>query len=268
MIARGLVDTHCHVMDRAFDVDRDAVLGRARAGGVCALLLVGYDLETSRRAIDLAERLAWAKASVGIHPNYAAQHTEAQFAELAELARSPEVIAVGETGLDYYRDYTPPARQRWALDWHLELAEELGLPVVIHNRQADADVAAALGARTPRSQPGVLHCFSSTDVDYLDRMLAHGYYASFAGPLTYNSAEDLRAMAARVPLDRLLVETDCPYLTPVPHRGERNEPAFVRFTAERLARVRQLPPAVLFEQLWSNSTTLFRPLAHVEHAAA
>ena len=260
----GLVDTHAHVMDRAFDADRAQVLADAQAAGVAAMLLVGYDLESSRQAVALAHEIPWAKASVGIHPNSAAEHTDADFAALAELARDENVIAIGETGLDYYRRYTPPARQRQALDWHLELAQELALPVVIHNRQADGDVAAALTGRARRDAPGVLHCFSSTDAAYLDRMLDAGFYVSFAGPLTYKSANDLRAMATRVPRDRLLVETDCPYLPPVPHRGRRNEPAYVRYTFERLAAVRNADPEQLTNQLWTNSVTLFpalRPVA-------
>jgi TatD DNase family protein len=252
----GLVDTHAHIMDRAFDVDRDVVLERAREAGVSVMLLVGYDLATSRAAVELTQRITGAKASVGIHPNSAAEHTEADFDELRELAHAPEVIAIGETGLDYYRQYTPHARQRWALDWHAALADELHKPLVIHNRDADADIAAALsgGAR------GVLHCFSSSDPGYLDRMVDAGWFVSFAGTLTYNSADDLRAMVPRVPKERLLVETDCPYLTPQPKRGQRNEPAFVRFTAERLALEVGMTCDALASCLWQNTRTLFPEL--------
>jgi len=262
----GLVDTHCHVMDRAFDADRARVLANAREAGVSLLLLVGYDLATSKAAVSLARELGWARASVGIHPNAAAAHSDAQFAELARLAREPEVIAIGETGLDYYRQSTPHARQRQALEWHLDLAAELQLPVVIHNRQADADTEAALVERS--AQHGVLHCFSSTDSRYQDHMLAAGYYISFAGPLTFKSADDLRGMARRVPSDRLLVETDCPYLAPMPHRGQRNEPAFVRFTAERLAEVRGVSFTTLVEQLWHNTVRVFPQLGLVPHEVA
>ena len=260
----GLVDTHAHVMDRAFDQDRDAVLLRAQEAGVGAMLLVGYDLETSQQAVELCRRVPWARASVGIHPNAAAEHTEAQFEELRALARDPSVVAIGETGLDYYRQRTPHARQRWSLDWHVALASELGLPLVVHNRQADADCADALIGRSH----GVLHCFSSPDAAYLGRMLDAGYYVSFAGPLTYNSANDLRAMVPLVPADRLLVETDCPYLAPQPRRGQRNEPAFVRFTAERLAQVKSVDFDALVVQMWTNSLAAFPRLAHLETLAA
>ncbi len=256
-----LVDTHAHLMDPAFDADRDAVLRRATEAGVEALLLVGYDLASSQAAVDLARRIPWAQASVGIHPNSAAQASAADFAAIAELARAPEVVAIGETGLDYYRQHTPPSRQRDALEWHLQLAEERGLPAIVHNRQADPDVADALAASAARGLsrmvPGVLHCFSSTDPRYLQRMLDAGYFVSFAGPLTFKSADNLRGMARRMPIDRLLVETDCPYLAPLPHRGQRNEPAFVRETARCLADVVGLEVDLLAQRLWANSLHVF-----------
>jgi TatD DNase family protein len=264
VIAASLVDTHAHLMDTAFDADREAVLARARAAGVGALLLVGYDLATSRAAVSLARRLPWTRASVGIHPNSASEHSEADFEALAELARSPEVVAIGETGLDYFRDYTPPARQREALGWHLRLAQELGMPLIVHNRQADAGIADALSG----GRAGVLHCFSSTDPAYLDRMLDAGYAVSFAGPLTFKNAGDLRAMARRVPLDRLLVETDCPYLAPAPHRGQRNEPAFVRDTAACLADVVGIELDLLVEHLWQNSKRVFPAFARLPQEVA
>lgn len=266
--AGSLVDTHAHVMDAAFDLDRHAVLARARAVGLGAMVLVGYDLATSRAAVDLASRLPWARASVGIHPNMAAEASAADFAEIAALARKPEVIAIGETGLDYYRHYTPPIRQREALAWHLRLSEELALPLIIHNRQADADIAAAL-AHPPRAPvPGVLHCFSSTDPTYLERMLDLGYFVSFAGPITFKSAQALRAMAARVPPDRLLSETDCPYLAPVPHRGQRNEPAFVRDTVGSLAAAVGLAFESLVDRLWANSVQVFPAFKRIAQEVA
>jgi TatD DNase family protein len=262
--AASLVDTHAHLMDAAFDADREAVLARARAAHLGALLLVGYDLASSRAAIDLSRQLPWTRASVGIHPNSASQHSEADFAALDELARSPEVVAIGETGLDYFRDHTPPARQRAALAWHARLAQELALPLIVHNRQADADIADALSG----GQPGVLHCFSSTDPAYLERMLDAGFSVSFAGPLTFKNASELRAMAKRVPLERLLVETDCPYLAPAPHRGQRNEPAFVRDTAACLAEVLGIELASLAERLWDNSVRVFPAFARIPQEVA
>jgi len=267
-----LVDTHAHLMDPAFDADRDAVLLRAREAGVDALLLVGYDLPSSRVAVDLARRIPWAQASVGIHPNSAAEASPADFEAIADLARAPEVVAIGETGLDYYRQYTPPSRQRDALEWHLRLAEERRLPAIVHNRQADTDVAEALAASAmrgiARTAPGVLHCFSSIDPRYLQRMLDAGYFVSFAGPLTFKKAQDLRSMARRVPLENLLVETDCPYLAPMPHRGQRNEPAFVRATATCLAEVVGLEVDLLAQRLWANSLQVFPAFDRVPQEVA
>lgn len=268
--APGLVDTHAHLMDPGFASELDSVLERARKAGVARLLVVGYDLPTSRAAVALARRFPeLMRAAVGIHPNSAGTATEADFAEVAALASASEVAAIGETGLDYYRDRTTPARQQEALAWHLDLAERLGLPVVIHNRQADHDVGPALTRsaqrRSANGVPGVLHCYSSEDREYLQRMLEAGYFVSFAGPLTFKNSA-LRPVAASVPLDRLLVETDCPYLTPEPVRGRRNEPAFVRHTARHLAVVKAVSFEALTSQLWANSCRLvpaFAPLVRV-----
>lgn len=261
-----LIDTHAHLMDAAFDADRGALLERARAADVSALVVVGYDVPSSRAAVELATDLPNACATIGIHPNSAAS---ADLHEIEALCNAPVVAAIGETGLDYYRNWTPHARQRESLAQHLALAERRALPVIVHNRDSDADVAEALERSAARRGagssvvPGVLHCFSSTSPEYLTRMLDAGYYVSFAGPLTFKSASALREMARRVPLERLLVETDCPYLAPVPHRGKRNEPAFVRETAACLASVRGLSLESLADQLWENSVRVFPILARV-----
>jgi TatD DNase family protein len=254
VISRGLVDTHAHLMDSAFDADRTDVIERAREAGVSAMVLVGYDLASSRAAVELARSLPGSGAAVGIHPNSAADASDTDFSELAELSRQPEVVAIGETGLDNYREFTSPAVQRQAFAWHLRLAEERNLPVIVHNRQADSDV---LDVAAQHTAHGVLHCFSSTDPVFLERMLAAGFSASFAGPLTFKSAAATREMARRVPHDRLLVETDCPYLAPAAHRGKRNEPAFVRETAACLSSVLGVSLDALIETLWANSLRLF-----------
>ena len=254
MSAVGLVDTHAHLMDAAFDADRDDVVQRAIDAGVSAMLLVGYDLASSRDAVELARRVPGTAAAVGIHPNSAGETSAEDFAALGELAHAPEVVAIGETGLDNYREFTSPARQREAFEWHISLAEELGLPIIIHNRQADADILPMVSSAAAR---GVLHCFSSHDTAYLEQMLALGFYVSFAGPLTFKNASVTREMAARVPMDRLLVETDCPYLAPEPHRGRRNEPAFVRDTAACLAEVLGVALDELASTLWANSLMAF-----------
>jgi TatD DNase family protein len=255
-----LIDTHAHLMDAAFDADRDAVLERAHAAHVDNLLLVGYDLASSRAAVELAGSVPGTAAAVGIHPNSAAEASQADFAALALLAQAPEVVAIGETGLDNYRHFTAPARQREAFEWHLRLAGSRDLPVIIHNRQADSDVLSVVANHDAR---GVLHCFSSEDPEYLQHMLDRGYHVSFAGPLTFKNAAPTRSMAARVPADRLLVETDCPYLAPEPHRGRRNEPAFVRDTATCLASVLNTSLDELAETLWANTLAAFPRLSGV-----
>jgi TatD DNase family protein len=252
--ARGLVDTHAHLMDSAFDADRPSVMLRARSAGVTGFIAVGYDLATSRAAIDLARETPGVWAAVGIHPNSAAEAPEADFEALAELASASEVVAIGETGLDNYRQFTSRDRQRQAFAWHLDLAERLDLPVVVHNREADGDVLAVVADRDVK---GILHCFSSLDPVFLSRMLDAGFYVSFAGTLTFKNALPLRQMVGRVPLERLLVETDCPYLAPEPHRGRRNEPAYVHDTALCLAQVLQLPFERLVDTLWANTLTAF-----------
>jgi TatD DNase family protein len=265
MSSHGLVDTHAHLMDAAFDLDRDQVVARANAAGVTRMVLVGYDRASSRAAVELARRVRGARAAVGIHPNSAAEASQADFDAVAELAAAPEVVAIGETGLDYYRDHTPPERQRQAFQWHLQLAEERQLPVIVHNRQAENDVVAATAAHAVR---GILHCFSSTDAGYPERMLALGYFVSFAGPLTFKNAAPLRAMVQRVPVERLLVETDCPYLAPTPHRGRRNEPAFVRDTAACLAQIVGVSFEAIVEQLWTNSVQVFPALGQATEEMA
>lgn len=272
MTSPRLVDTHCHLMDPAFEADRASVVERARTAGVSQMVLVGYDRESSEAALALVKDVPGSVASVGIHPNSAFEAATDDYARIEHLVQREEVAAIGETGLDYFRQFTPPARQRESFDWHLRLAERMRKPVIVHNRQADADIAHALersAARRPADHcPGVLHCFSAEDPAYLQRMLDAGYFVSFAGSLTFKSAANLRAMAERVPLDRLLVETDCPYLAPVPHRGRRNEPAFLSSTAAHLARVHGMSLEALAPILMANSLRVFPALAARVQAVA
>ncbi len=263
----GLVDTHCHLMDRSFNADRSQVLERAAHAGVAAFVMVGYDLASSRAAIDLARALPNAVATVGIHPNAAAAATEADFQSVRRLADDPLVVGIGETGLDYFRERTPHDRQRWAFEWHLRLAEQRGLPVIVHTRDAHADVAVALEDSARRrlagQVAGVLHCFSG-DIAHAERMLAAGYYISLAGPLTYRNSA-LPSVVPSVPTERLLIETDCPYLPPASRRGQRNEPAYLAETFQLLAK---LAGQDLRDRLWSNSLRVFPALVRVVEAVA
>jgi TatD DNase family protein len=257
-----LVDTHAHLMDPAFGGDVPEVLRRASEAGVAAIVCVGYDEESSRQAIRLAETHPRILAAVGVHPNYAAQAEPGAFDRVSRLARHPRVVGVGETGLDNYRAFTPSKVQREWFVRHLDLALELDLPVIVHNRQADDQMAEILrrwSADSAGRGRGVLHCFSGGPA-LLQAGLAAGFSISFAGPLTYKNAGELPLRAVEVPLDRLLVETDCPYLTPVPMRGRRNEPAFLRFTAERLADLRGMEPSALARVTTENAQRVFARL--------
>jgi TatD DNase family protein len=256
----ALCDTHAHVQDAQFDADREAVLARAEQAGVCAVVCVGYDLASSRRAVDLALRHSALYAAVGVHPNYAGQATAADWDQIRRLAGRPKVVAIGETGLDNFRDMTPaPIQESW-FERHLALADERGLPVIVHNREADQRVRALLrGWLRPGRRggpPGVMHCFAGDDAT-LAECLSLDLRISFAGPVTFKNADRLRALAAEVPAERLVVETDSPYLSPHPYRGQRNEPSRVQLTAQRLAELRRTSYALLAAQTTRNAAELF-----------
>jgi TatD DNase family protein len=251
-----LVDTHAHLTDRRYAGDLDAVLARAGAAGVGAIVVVGYDLPSSRAAVALAGRYATLWAAVGIHPHDAREAPPAALEELAALAARPRVVAIGECGLDFYRDRSPRAAQRRAFAAQLDLAARLSLPVVVHSREAMTETLDTLEGH-PLPAGAVLHCFDGTPDD-ARRAAARGLYLSFAGPLTYRRDPTLRAAAEAAPLERLLVETDCPYLSPAGQRGQRNEPANVRAVAAALARARGLDLPAIARATTANAAALFR----------
>jgi TatD DNase family protein len=224
-----VIDTHAH-LDACADPP-DALVARAGEAGVTRIVTVGTTLERCRTALALADAYEEVYAILGVHPHEAG--SDHDLAELRELLAHPKAVAVGETGLDHYRDYAPHDRQRALFEAQLELAAELGRTVVVHSRAADEETLAALAGF---DGPVVLHCFSSARM--LRPALDRGYYVSFAGNVTYKNAPDLRVAASQVPADRLLAETDCPYLAPQPVRGRANEPAFVVHTYATLASVR------------------------------
>lgn len=253
-----LIDTHAHLDDERFAADLPAVLDRAAAAGVVRVLTIGVDLATSRAAVELAARHPQLAAVVGIQPNHAAEAAPTDWDEVAALAGRPEVVGVGESGLDRHWDRAPFPLQEDYFARHLDLARRLGKPIVIHCREAEADVVRVLRVEFDRHGPvrGVMHSFSG-DADTAAACVAMGLHVSFAGMLTYKTAADLRAVAATVPADRLLVETDSPYLAPVPVRGKRNEPAFVRHTADGLAAVRGVTVEVIADQTTRNARAVF-----------
>ena len=257
-----LIDTHAHLDQPEFDADRDLVLTRAREAGVEAMLCVGITAESSQAAVRLAEQHGYVYAAVGIQPNCANQATPADWERVVELARHPRVVATGETGLDRYWDYTPFDVQQDFFDRHLRLSQDRGLPVIIHCRQADADLLPMLRAAVSRGPlRGVLHAFGG-DAATAAEALAMGLYVSFAGNVSYANKkfDSLRQVAATIPDDRLLVETDCPYMTPHPLRGKerRNEPAWIVHTVAALAKLRSVSPEHLAEQTTRNARALFK----------
>ncbi len=252
-----LVDTHAHLTSRPFRPDLEDVLARARQAGVTRIINVGTTAADSRQCVADARRFSDVPAAVAIHPNDIAAAAAGDWDTICALAAEPEVVAIGETGLDRYRDRTPFPLQEAAFERHLELARSQHLPVIIHCRDAYPDVIGHLERLTPPIR-GVLHSFSGTQDD-AQALLALGLHLSFAGVITFTNKgiDPLRAVAGWVPRDRLLIETDCPYLTPHPYRGQRNEPAHVRLTAERLAQVRGLSIEDLAAATTANAQALF-----------
>ncbi|HEX8995333.1 MAG TPA: TatD family hydrolase [Ktedonobacterales bacterium] len=253
----ALVDSHAHVQMRQFDADRASVIQAAFEAGVTRMVTPGVDVETSRLAINLAERYpGQVFAAVGTHPHDATTLTAEALDQQRELARSPHVVAIGEIGLDYYRNLSPRDVQRDAITRQFALARELGLPVILHNRESHADMIALLRAEG-QGLRGVFHCFIGDQAMARDA-LDLGFYLSFAGPVTYPKNTELAEVAAWAPLDRILVETDCPYLTPTPFRGQRNEPRHVAQVARRIAELRGVTIDQMAEATSRNAATLFR----------
>jgi TatD DNase family protein len=253
--AAQLIDTHCHLNHPRLLRRLDDVLARARGAGVSDAIVVGYDLPSSRAAVDLASLHDGLWASVGIHPHDAKDLTESDFAEIGRLARSPRVVAIGETGLDFYRDLSPRHAQAEAFERHLDLAVELNLPTIIHCRDAQDAVLETLSARR---QGGLIwHCFDGTPA-HAERAAALGMMLGFGGRVTYRSAHELRGAAAQALLDRILLETDAPYLSPEPHRSGDNEPANLPLIAEAVAAARGDTPAHLIAAASENAKRVFR----------
>jgi TatD DNase family protein len=254
-----VIDTHAHLFDDRFAKDLPAVLDRAAAAGLERVVCIGIDRESSIRCVELANRFPLVVAAVGIQPNHGAEAKPGDWEEVVRLAETePRVVAIGETGLDRYWDRTPFALQLELFALHIDLARRLNKPFVIHCREAEADVVRVLRGEFETHGPirAVMHSFSG-DAATATACLEMGLYVSFAGMLTYPTAQNLRDVAKDIPLDRLLVETDCPYLAPQPTRGKRNEPAFVVHTAACLAEQKGVTPAELDAITTANARALF-----------
>jgi TatD DNase family protein len=257
-VSLQLIDTHAHLDDEQFQQDLPAVLERAVAAGVRRIVTVATTAPSSQNCVGLAQRYPELAASVGIQPNHVAEMESGTWDEVVTLATADRVVAIGETGLDRHWDYTPFAQQEDYFARHLHLARHRDLAVIIHCREAEADVVRMLREDYERNGPvrGVMHSFTG-DAATAEACVAMGLHISFAGMITYKNTQNLRAVAARIPADRLLVETDSPYLAPVPMRGKRNEPAYVIHTATCLAAVRGVELDVLSEQVTRNAEQLF-----------
>lgn len=250
------IDSHTHIQISQFDPDQDAVLKRASETGVSTILVIGFDLETSLGAVELAEKHENLFATVGMHPHDAKDLTPDVLKTFRELLHHPKVIALGEIGLDYYRNLSPHAVQKDAFEKQLDLAEEMEMPIIVHNRDAYMDILPILEGRRGQIQ-GVLHCFTG-DVELMHRSIEIGFYIGIGGIVTYPNAKDVQAVAREVPLERLLIETDCPWLAPQSWRGKRNEPAYVRAVAEKIAELSETSVGTIGEITTKNFNLLFK----------
>lgn len=255
----GLIDSHAHIQGKEFAQDLSAVIKRAQQAGLEKIIVVGGagELSSNQAAVELAGSSSMLYATVGMHPHDAKEVQENDLLVLEELMRRPKVVAVGETGLDFYYDHSPRELQAKMFGRFIQMALAARLPLVIHNRQADREAAELLRSEGKGAIRGVVHCFTS-DYAAAREFLDLGLYISFSGIITFKNAEALREVARRLPLDRILVETDAPYLAPVPHRGKRNEPAFVRQVAETLAEVRGEALEEVIEATNRNTRELFQ----------
>ena len=256
-----LIDSHAHLDDARFSDDRPGMIQRAWDAGVRRIVTIGTGKgpDDMGCGIPIAESYDWIQTSLGIHPHDAAKAEPRHFDLMKKLAAHPKVVAIGETGLDYYYDHAPRDVQRAVFQQQLEIASELDLPVVVHTRNADADTEDLLRRFAPRR--GVLHCFTSSE-GLAAAALELGMMISFSGIATFPNAKDLVDIVRKVPADRILIETDCPYLAPVPHRGKRNEPAFVADTARFIAKTRDVGVEILEEETFSNFIRLFSQEDH------
>ena len=252
-----LIDTHCHLDWKAFEPDREAVIDRAVQSGVTRMITIGVDGPSSRRAIEIAQQHEAVYAAVGVHPNDCASFDAALLQEIRSLAEHPKVVAIGEIGLDYYWKKVAHDAQAQAFRAQLELAAEINKPVIIHSREAALDVVAVLEDFTQQAHlTGTLHSYFD-DLAVAQRAFAIGFYIGVTGPITFKKSDREREIIRQVPLDRVLLETDAPFLTPVPHRGERNEPAYVQHVAETIAQVRGQSVEDIARQSTQNAERLF-----------
>lgn len=251
-----LIDTHCHLDMSAYRDDCEQVINRAVDAGVSHIITVGIDLESSRKAIAIAEKYASIKATVGVHPHNVAELKESDYRELKDMVASPEVVAYGEIGMDYVKQYSPMEIQKEHYTKQIVLAKESDLPVIIHDREAHDDIMAILHESAPFPAGGVMHCFSG-DWALARKVMELGFYISIPGVVTFNKTNELQEAVQKTPLSALLLETDGPFLSPVPRRGKRNEPASMLFTAQKVAELKGISIDEVARQTTENACNLF-----------
>jgi TatD DNase family protein len=250
------IDTHCHLDFENFDDDRESVVQRSIKNKIEAIITIGTNVETSVKSIELSEKFATVFAAVGIHPNDAANANKKSIQKIYDISASPKVVAIGEIGLDYYRDYTPADIQKELFRTQLKIAREKELPIIIHNRQAHTDIYDILVEEKSTDLKGVMHSFDG-DMHFLDSVLSYNFYVSFTGVITFKNA-NYDQLIKHVPLENLLLETDSPFLTPVPFRGKRNEPSYVTHVADKIAQVKDIPVEELAKITTENARNLFK----------
>ena len=252
-----LFDTHTHVNDEQFDQDREEVIKRARETGVSNMIVVGFDRPTIERAMDIVSKNEDMYAAVGWHPVDAIDMTDEDLDWIESLTKDPKVVALGEMGLDYHWDKSPADVQKSVFRRQIQLAKKLDMPIIIHNREATDDIVAILEEEQGKEVGGIMHCYSS-DWETAKRCLDMNFYISFGGPVTFKNGHLAKEVAKQVPLDRLLIETDCPYLSPHPFRGKRNEPARVKLVAEQIAELKEMTFEEIAKITSENAKRLFR----------
>ncbi|MEI3604556.1 TatD family hydrolase [Pseudogracilibacillus sp. SE30717A] len=252
-----LFDTHVHLNARQYKDDREEVIQRAFAQGVTHMVVVGFDDETIPLAIEIAEKYDTIYAAVGWHPVDAIHYEEKHLAYLERLSKHPKVVALGEMGLDYYWDTSPKDIQEQVFRKQIQLAKRVNMPIIIHNRDATEDVIRILQEENAKEIGGIMHCFSGTAAD-VQACLDMNFYISLGGPVTFKNAKEVQEIAKIIPLERLLIETDCPYLAPHPYRGKRNEPAYVSFIAEKIAELKEMDVEEVGEVTFQNAMKFFR----------
>ena len=250
-----LIDTHVHIDDECYDKDRDAVIARAKEEGVDYILVVASDLKSSKKCVKLTEEFKSLYAAVGVHPHEAKTVDKDTYFELKELAKNEKVVAIGEIGLDYHYNYSPREVQKEVFMNQIRLAKELRLPIIIHHREALSDTIEMV--RKEGIKEGVFHCFSGS-LEEAEEVISLGFYVSHAGPVTFKNAKRLQELVKELPLDKLLIETDGPYLSPHPFRGKRNEPAYLKYIAERIAELKNLTLEEIAQRTTENAKRLFR----------